>query len=108
MAPPVLTTAIALRRIEVGGYIESQPWLDNAGQEIRDEDDNVVMHDVNVPVYAEPGEEVDVSEWANVDAYVRQGWIQLLTPDIEVKVNRPEKTTGTGVKPRTQQRSQQP
>jgi hypothetical protein len=92
--PLVLSKAIALKRIEIGATTELQ--------EVPNPDDptgEMLIEEVTVPLFADPGDEVDISEWANVEAYVRQGWIHMVTPDIEVRVNRPEKTTGTGLKP---------
>lgn len=73
----VLNSAIALKRLANGGHTEM------VTREVKTTDGEVIEFEEEVTVthYAEPGELVDVSQWADVQAYVNQGWIQLLTPD---------------------------
>jgi hypothetical protein len=103
-APRVLTEAVCLKPFNIGS--EMVPLLDGDGKEVTDEDGNII--EVEQLIQATPGDVVDVSEWANIDSWERQGYIRLMTPDITIKVNRPEKTTGTGEAPRKHQQHQRP
>lgn len=77
--PMVLHEAVVLKRLCIGGHTEEKI------EDYLDEDGNEIRTTITVPDYAEPGDIIDVSEWANVDAYVRQGSIQLLPPDYELR-----------------------
>lgn len=73
----VLTHAIVLKPLANGGHTETVTLQgrDVDGDPVDIEDTVTVIH------WAEPGEVIDVSTWADVQAYVNQGMIQLLTTE---------------------------
>ena len=73
----VLTKAIVLKRLSNGGHTEKVPrqFTDADGVVQEWEEEVTITH------YAEPVEVIDVSQWHDIQAYVNQGMIQLLTPD---------------------------
>jgi len=73
----VLTHAMVLKRLSNGGHNEkvTRQFTDVDGEVHDLEEEVTIVH------YAEPGEVIDVSHWHDVQAYVSQGMIQLLTPD---------------------------
>lgn len=79
--PQVLKTAIALERIRIGGHDAEGPCFDDFGNPIIDPDTGEQLIALRTEwIYAEAGDEVDVSGWANVEAYERQGKIRLIPP----------------------------
>lgn len=73
----VLTHALVLKRLANGGHNESvvHHVTDANGEEFDWEEEVTITH------YAEPGEVIDVSAWADIQAHVNMGWIQLLTAE---------------------------
>jgi hypothetical protein len=85
--PKILTEAIVLKRLQVGAetcLVEVPNPVDPSGPAMTMQD--------STPIYAEAGDLIDVSEWANVDSYVRQGYIHMVTRDVEVVLNKAEQS----------------
>jgi hypothetical protein len=77
----VLTEAIVLKTMKVGAELVDVTYpnpVDPEGEPLVGQEWD--------PVFVKPGERIDVTGWANVDAYVRQGFIHMVTPEVEVRL----------------------
>lgn len=79
----VLTEAIVIKPMKLGSNITEVEAVDSDGVPYIQQIENDIM--------AKPGDRVNVSQWAHVDSYVRQGYIHLVTPTIAAAIEEQDK-----------------